>query len=132
MSVLTVMIACPSDNLCVSNSMNDVKFRANLRNNKILRKIFGKHQKGVHSDKDIFGDLRVVQIVALDLDSVLIKHMTGDRTQLTISSVNSWYSSFRNDQVYKDNGFLESLSYWEMLLFQGFITLKDMSIIYIL
>ncbi|GJZ24839.1 hypothetical protein Tco_0562298 [Tanacetum coccineum] len=88
-----------SDNLCVSNSMNDVKFRAKPKKNKSKKDIWkptGKETKVLDSEspkpvvkwytsrkpeKD--KNTEVVQIVLWYLDSGCSKHMTGDRSQLT-------------------------------------------------
>ncbi|GKD15276.1 hypothetical protein Tco_1199683 [Tanacetum coccineum] len=48
-----------SDDLCVSNSMNDVKFRAKSLRRKNLRKRFGNQQEKCSLRWDIFGDLPV-------------------------------------------------------------------------
>ncbi|GJW38554.1 hypothetical protein Tco_0064399 [Tanacetum coccineum] len=89
-----------SDNLCVSNSMNDVKFRAKPKKNK--------------SKKDIWKPTgKVVQIVLWYLDSGCSKHMTGDRSQLT-NFISKFLGTvkFRNDQVAKIMGFWR-LQDWE-------------------
>ncbi|GJR28295.1 retrovirus-related pol polyprotein from transposon TNT 1-94 [Tanacetum coccineum] len=102
-----------SDNLCVSNSMNDVKFRAKPKKNKSKKDIWkptGKVftqigyiwrptaststiptvVKLVYSRKprknkntESVSKTKVVQIVLWYLDSGCSKHMTGDRSQLT-------------------------------------------------
>ncbi|GJS86341.1 hypothetical protein Tco_0768977 [Tanacetum coccineum] len=74
----------------------------------------------------------VVQIVLWYLDSGCSKHMTGDRSQLT-NFISKFLGTvkFGNDQVAKDNAVLETIRLG-LLLFQGFITLKDLGIIYFL
>ncbi|GJS55134.1 retrovirus-related pol polyprotein from transposon TNT 1-94 [Tanacetum coccineum] len=82
-----------SDNLCVSNSMNDVKFRAQSKKSK--------------SKKDIWKPTgKVVQIVLWYLDFGCSKHMAEDRSQLT-NFISKFLGTvkFGNDQVAKIMGY---------------------------
>ncbi|GJZ71937.1 hypothetical protein Tco_0635788 [Tanacetum coccineum] len=119
-----------SDNLCVSNSMNDVKFRAKPKKRKSKKEIWKPTGK-VFTKKEIYGDLhvrtftivlnakprknkntesvsktKVVQIVLWYLDSSCSKHMTGDRSQLT-NFISKFLGTvkFGNDQVAKIMGY---------------------------
>ncbi|GJR80203.1 retrovirus-related pol polyprotein from transposon TNT 1-94 [Tanacetum coccineum] len=100
-----------SDNLCVSNSMNDVKFHAKPKKNKSKKDIWKTTGKVAHSDKDIFGDLAVgPSLLSSKSSSVfgfwLLEAYEEDRRKLTNISVNSWVQSkFGNDQVAKIMGF---------------------------
>ncbi|GJX10052.1 integrase, catalytic region, zinc finger, CCHC-type containing protein [Tanacetum coccineum] len=122
-----------SDNLCVSNSMNDVKFRAKpkKRNACPLNRIATTNEvpyrkpivleseppkpvvKLVYSRKprknkntESVSKTKVVQIVLWYLDSGCSKHMTGDRSQLT-NFISKFLGTvkFGNDQVAKIMGY---------------------------
>ncbi|GJS35725.1 retrovirus-related pol polyprotein from transposon TNT 1-94 [Tanacetum coccineum] len=87
-----------SDNLCVSNSMNDVKFRAKPKKSKSKKR---KSKKNIWKPTG-----KVVQIVLWYLDSGCSKHMTGDRSQLT-NFISKFLGTvkFGNDQVAKIMGY---------------------------
>ncbi|GKB29011.1 hypothetical protein Tco_0868412 [Tanacetum coccineum] len=95
-----------SDNLCVSNSMNDVKFRAKSKKEiwKPTGKVFNKMGYIWRPTGRTF--TIVVQIVLWYLDSGCSKHMTGDRSQLT-NFISKFLGTvkFGNDQVAKIMGY---------------------------
>ncbi|GJR94584.1 retrovirus-related pol polyprotein from transposon TNT 1-94 [Tanacetum coccineum] len=115
------------DNLCVSNSMNDVKFLAKPKKKKIQERDLETNKKRnacpltritttneVPSRKPIILESEspkpvvnlVVQIVLWYLDSGCSKHMTGDRSQLT-NFISKFLGTvkFGNDQVAKIMGY---------------------------
>ncbi|GJS65175.1 hypothetical protein Tco_0679739 [Tanacetum coccineum] len=99
-----------SDNLCVSNSMNDVKFRAKPKKRKSKKEIWkptGKvFTKMGYIWRPTGRTFTVVQIVLWYLDSGCSKHMTGDRSQLT-NFISKFLGTvkFRNNQVAKIMGY---------------------------
>ncbi|GJU15949.1 retrovirus-related pol polyprotein from transposon TNT 1-94 [Tanacetum coccineum] len=82
-----------SDNLCVSNSLNVVKFRAKPKQNKSKKAIWKPTGKVITP---------CLSKSSLVLDSGCSKHMTGDRSQLT-NFISKFLGTvkFRNDQVAK-------------------------------
>ncbi|GJW49502.1 retrovirus-related pol polyprotein from transposon TNT 1-94 [Tanacetum coccineum] len=100
-----------SDNLCVSNSMNDVKFRAKPKKRKSKKEIWKPTGKVFTKMGYIWRPTGrtftiVVQIVLWYLDSGCSKHMTGDRSQLT-NFISKFLGTvkFGNDQVAKIMGY---------------------------
>ncbi|GJR65693.1 hypothetical protein Tco_0011758, partial [Tanacetum coccineum] len=117
-----------SDNLCVSNSMNDVKFRAKSKKRKSKKeiwkptgKVFNKmgyiwrptgrphccremrpltRKPRKYKNTESVSKTKVVQIVLWYLDSGCSKQMTGDRSQLT-NFISKFLGTvkFGNDQV---------------------------------
>ncbi|GKE57303.1 hypothetical protein Tco_1496488, partial [Tanacetum coccineum] len=80
-----------SKNLCVFNSMNDVKFHAKPKKNK---------------NTDSVSKIEVVQIILWYLNSSCSQHMTGDRSQLA-NFISKFLGTvkFENDQVAKIMGY---------------------------
>ncbi|GJX55007.1 retrovirus-related pol polyprotein from transposon TNT 1-94 [Tanacetum coccineum] len=115
-----------SDNLCVFNSMNDVKFHAKPKKKKskkernacpltriittnevpsrkpivlesesakpVVNLVYSRKPRKNKNTESV-SKTKVVQIVLWYLDSGCSKHMPGDCSQLTISSVNAWVQS---------------------------------------
>ncbi|GJU44493.1 retrovirus-related pol polyprotein from transposon TNT 1-94 [Tanacetum coccineum] len=116
-----------SDNLCVSNSMKDVKFCVKPKKNKSKKDIW----KPTGKEFTQIGYIWKLTVRTFTnwlsksflwyLDSGCSKHMTGDRSQLT-NFISKFLGTvkFGNDQVAKDNG-LWRLSDWECYYFKGFI-----------
>ncbi|GJT40260.1 hypothetical protein Tco_0940125 [Tanacetum coccineum] len=98
MSEVTVIDCMSPDNLCVPNSINDVKIRAKPKNRKSKNNIWKPTGK--------VSLRKVVQIVLWYLDSGCSKHMTGDRSQLT-NFISKFLGTvkFGNDQVAKIMGY---------------------------
>ncbi|GJV04276.1 retrovirus-related pol polyprotein from transposon TNT 1-94 [Tanacetum coccineum] len=91
-----------SDNLCVSNSMNDVKFCAKPKKSKSKKDIWKPTGK-VFTQIGYIWRPTVVQIVLWYLDSGCSKHMTGDRSQLTNFISNAWVQTGDNLFSCRDN-----------------------------